>query len=288
MNYREYDEKILQKIKDTEKDILIKFISICEKYNLKYFIVFGTLLGTIRHKGFIPWDDDIDVGMMREDYEKFLEVAQKECGEEYYIQTADTDPAYHLYFAKMRMKDTVFVENTLQKGENKDGFYIDIFPFDVIPDDEKKARKQMKKSVILGMLFSIRKVKEPQIGTYGVVKDCIMRMIWYSVHYVMKLFKDSDKKLWKYCQKNFTKYQGCDYKRVVTFSANAERWIIENSEIEELVNSSFEDIVVKIPKGYDGILKRCYGDYMVLPPKSQRVNHMPVMVKFKGEEKIIL
>ena len=90
MRYRGYDEELLRRIKDSEKDILRKFILICEKYNLDYFVVFGTLLGTIRHEGFIPWDDDIDVGMLRTDYEKFLEVAQKECGEEYFIKTIVT------------------------------------------------------------------------------------------------------------------------------------------------------------------------------------------------------
>ena len=99
-----------------EKQILCKYIEICEKYHLRYFVAFGTLLGTVRHKGFIPWDDDIDVGMPREDYERFLQIAQKECGEEYFLQTVDTDPEYHLYFAKLRMNRTRFVENSLQKS----------------------------------------------------------------------------------------------------------------------------------------------------------------------------
>ncbi len=72
MQYREYNTEILNRIKDVEKQILCKYIEICEKYHLRYFVAFGTLLGTVRHKGFIPWDDDIDVGMPREDYEKFL------------------------------------------------------------------------------------------------------------------------------------------------------------------------------------------------------------------------
>ena len=95
----------------------MQYIEICEKYHLRYFVAFGTLLGTVRHKGFIPWDDDIDVGMPREDYERFLQIAQKECGEEYFLQTVDTDPEYHLYFAKLRMNRTRFVENSLQRRE---------------------------------------------------------------------------------------------------------------------------------------------------------------------------
>ena len=84
--YRRYDEEILKKIKETEKEILLKFVSICEKYNLNYFVVFGTLLGTIRHKGFIPWDDDIDVGMLRKDYESFLKWHNKNVGKIFFCR----------------------------------------------------------------------------------------------------------------------------------------------------------------------------------------------------------
>ena len=143
MQYREYDTEILNRIKDVEKQILCKYIEICEKYHLRYFVAFGTLLGTVRHKGFIPWDDDIDVGMPREDYERFLQIAQKECGEEYFLQTVDTDPEYHLYFAKLRMNRTRFVENSLQKAGSVTGFYIDIFPYDEISDDEEEMEKQL-------------------------------------------------------------------------------------------------------------------------------------------------
>ena len=76
MQYREYDTEILNRIKNVEKQILCKYIEICEKYHLRYFVAFGTLLGTVRHKGFIPWDDDIDVGMPREDYEKFISLEE--------------------------------------------------------------------------------------------------------------------------------------------------------------------------------------------------------------------
>ena len=167
LQYREYDTEILNRIKDVEKQILCKYIEICEKYHLRYFVAFGTLLGTVRHKGFIPWDDDIDVGMPREDYERFLQIAQKECGEEYFLQTVDTDPEYHLYFAKLRMNRTRFVENSLQKAGSVTGFYIDIFPYDEISDDEEEMEKQLNRAVRWGMILSIYKVKEPQIGQYG-------------------------------------------------------------------------------------------------------------------------
>lgn len=288
MQYRNYEDEILKKIKAEEKEILIKFISICEKYNLKYFVTFGTLLGAIRHEGFIPWDDDVDVGMLREDYEKFLEVAQKECGERFFLQTIETDPYYHLYFSKLRMSNTVFVENTLQQSNSVSGFYIDIFPYDTIPDDKKLMKRQIKKSVILGMLLSINKVKEPQIGNYGILKQTLLRAIWIILHYGMKWLHISGENVWKLFKKSCMMYQGQEYENLVTFSADAEKWIIHKSEVDNLLDQKFEDIFVKVPIGYNKILNRCYGDYMKLPPECQRENHMPIKIKFSDEKEVII
>ena len=198
LQYREYDTEILNRIKDVEKQILCKYIEICEKYHLRYYVAFRKRCSeTVRHKGFIPWDDDIDVGMPREDYEKFLQIAQKECGEEYFLQTVDTDPEYHLYFAKLRMNHTRFVENSLQKAGSVTGFYIDIFPYDEISDDEAEMEKQLNRAVRWGMILSIYKVKEPQIGQYGPAKDFVMRSIWHILHGGMHLCGISAKTVWK-------------------------------------------------------------------------------------------
>lgn len=286
--YRQYDEEILKKIKETEKEILLKFVSICEKYNLNYFVVFGTLLGTIRHKGFIPWDDDIDVGMLRKDYEKFLEVAQQECGEEFFLQTVDTDSNYHLYFAKLRKMDSIFIENSLQKADSTSGFYIDIFPYDMVSDNDMQMKWQIKLAVSLGMLLSINRVEEPQIGSYGKLKESILKEIWKVVHYGMKILGISGSSIEKLFIKVSTKYNGKKCDRYVTFSAQAEKWIIYREEMESLLKQKFEDINVQVPKGYDSILKRCYGDYRVLPPEEKRVNHMPVKIKFPGEDEVII
>lgn len=286
--YREYDAKLLRKVQMTEKKILEKFISICEKYHLKYFVVFGTLLGTVRHKGFIPWDDDIDVGMPRGDYEKFLKVAQEECGNEYVLQTIDTDSRYHLYFAKLRMNDTEFVENTLQDAGSIDGFYIDIFPYDIIPDNEKEWRKHMKESVFYGMLLSVNRVREPQIARSGAIADSAKSMVWAILHYGMKVLGIKGTFVWKKCMQTMTKYENTKNKRLTTFAADASKWIVYDEEIGDMEELAFEDIVVAVPKGYDAILKRNYGDYMQVPPKEQRVNHMPVRIRFLGEKEALI
>ena len=285
--YRQYDAQLLKKVQMTEKQILEKFISICEKYNLRYFVVFGTLLGTVRHKGFIPWDDDVDVGMPREDYEKFLEVAQEECGEAYFLQTIDTDSKYHLYFAKLRMQGTEFVEDTLQDAGSVSGFYIDIFPYDIIPDDEKEWQKHMKKAVFYGMLLSVNKVKEPQIARGNAFVNFGKSVIWALLHYGMKILAIKGNDVWKKCMQAMTQYEHTKNKRLTTFSADASKWIVYEEEISEVLKVAFEDIVVSVPKGYDAILKRNYGAYMQIPPEDKRVNHMPVKLRFLGEEEYV-
>lgn len=286
--YRQYDTQILNRVQMTEKQILKKFISICEKYNLKYFVVFGTLLGVIRHKGFIPWDDDIDVAMPREDYDKFLEVAQKECGDSFFLQTVDTDQKYHLYFAKLRMRDTEFVESVLQDAGSVGGFYIDIFPYDVIPDNEKECKKYMKKTVFYGMLLSANKVKEPQVAKGNMFVNFIKDVIWFILHYGMKILGIKGEIIWKRCVEIFTEYKYSENKRMTTFSAEACKWIVYKEEIENLDWFEFEDLKVKVPRGYDTILKRNYGDYMKLPPMEQRVNHMPVRIRFPEESRAMI
>lgn len=112
-------------------DILCEIHKICVKNDIQYWLTEGTLLGAVRHKGFIPWDDDCDVGMMREEYERFLKVAPKFLPPDMHLQTRDMEPCYHLPFAKIRKDDTLLIE-TGETGEEKyhHGIFVDIFPYD--------------------------------------------------------------------------------------------------------------------------------------------------------------
>ncbi len=121
-------------IQKEELRILIEFDRICRKHNIKYSLSYGTLIGAIRHQGFIPWDDDIDVGMLREDYEVFLEKGQKLLQSDLFLQTCYTDPKYPQVYAKIRKNNTSFVETTVKNIQMHHGIYIDVFPFDYYND----------------------------------------------------------------------------------------------------------------------------------------------------------
>ena len=131
----------MQLLRQKELELLKIFIEVCDKLQLNYFAVEGTLLGAVRHQGFIPWDDDIDVGMMRQDFEVFVQQAGKLLPEGFFLQTHQTDPEYAQHFAKLRNSDTVFLETTYKNLNINHGIYIDIFPFDVYPDGKRQGRR---------------------------------------------------------------------------------------------------------------------------------------------------
>ena len=134
-----------QKLKEIQLKMLKEFINICNKLDLKYYVIGGTALGTIRHNGFIPWDDDIDVGMPRHDYEKFILMGQSLLSQGYFIQTHISDPLYPNNFAKIRDSSTTFIEQVVKDIDMHHGVYLDVFPLDgVAPSKLKKLFFKLK------------------------------------------------------------------------------------------------------------------------------------------------
>ncbi len=117
-------------------DILRATIQVCEKHNISYFPIGGTAIGALYDRGILPWDDDIDIGMTREDYNRFLEVAPKELGTDYFLSWVGSDIHTPYYFAKIKKNHTLFVEEMFKNVPMHQGIFIDIFPFDRIPDNK--------------------------------------------------------------------------------------------------------------------------------------------------------
>ena len=132
------EKEKLKKLHNVEVEILDEFNRICNKHNLQYFLSYGTLLGAVRHQGFIPWDDDLDVSMPREDYEKFIEIAEDELNKEYYIDNKNTNDKYYLNFTKLRKKNTVFEQDFQVNYDGPKGIWVDIFPIDEIKKENSK------------------------------------------------------------------------------------------------------------------------------------------------------
>lgn len=134
----------MKDIQKVEFELFKVFKEICEKLNLNYFLVCGSAIGAMRHGGFIPWDDDMDVGMYREDYNKFMELAPTLLPEGIFLQNYTTDPNYPLVYAKLRNSGTTAVESYYKYIDMNHGLYIDIFPLDGYPANEKEQRRLAK------------------------------------------------------------------------------------------------------------------------------------------------
>lgn len=125
----------IRQVQLTQLEILIEVDKICREHDIKYFLTNGTLLGAVRHKGFIPWDDDIDIGMCRKDYDIFLKIANKELDEKYFCQSIHSEADYYLPFAKIRKNKTKYIEASTKHLDINKGVYIDVFPIDNVPDN---------------------------------------------------------------------------------------------------------------------------------------------------------
>lgn len=257
----------LKELQLVELDMLKDFIKVCEILELKYFLAGGTLLGAIRHKGFIPWDDDIDVVMPREDYEIFLEKAQDLLDKEYFVQNYKTDPEFVLSFSKIRNSETTFIEKTSKNRNINHGVYIDIFPIDGFP----KKKWQYLKNKVFNLMYTYQTDKyfyyekkvSPNLKT---------RIIgWFSdLLYKNRTLREiQDKK-----EKIYTKYKYNNSEKVISYCGiYGEKEIMPRGYFGEGEKAIFEGIEVRVPQKYDLYLKQFYGDYMKLPPKEQQVAH---------------
>ena len=270
--YRKYDNKTLKELHSVEIELLDEFVRICDKYKLTYYLSGGTLLGAVRHNGFIPWDDDIDVSMFRKDYDKFIEIAQKELDSKYYLDAFETNKDYYLPFAKIKKNKTIFDEEESTNVIHHKGIYIDIFPLDNIKNNHKlgKIRALFVRSIVEVMFYklkirSLNKVKHPAL--------------------VLILSLLSKKSLMKWQKHLLTKNKNDEslYVCALAGSYAYEKELILREKFYPPKKVVFEGKEYNGMNDNDSYLSQVYGDYMKLPPKEKRVNHMPLKIVFDTE-----
>lgn len=277
----EYQENDLEKVKRVARDVLREFIRICDKYHLDYFVHWGTALGTVRHGGFIPWDDDIDVGMLREDYERFLEVAPKEIGERYVLSSAFIQENCFGLYTMMSAAGTLHVTEQESLWGYQHGIRIDIFPFDAVSQDEGKRKRQILAVRFFNMLYTVKNLPRPHLPGDS-FKMRIVRGLCRVGHVLLKPVPA--KVILGGARRWALKYRGQKGLYTLLYDLEAERWKLTWDDIYPLGEGTFEGLKVKMLHHTHEALQTAYGDYMQLPPKEERVNHYSGRLKFNEND----
>jgi len=248
----EISMETIKKLQKIELEILKVFIQICEKEKLCYYLSGGTLLGAVRHKGFIPWDDDIDVRMPRADYEKFLLCAPKYLPDYYFLQTHNTEKESPWIFAKIRDRRTIYKEYETSDFNINHGVWIDIFPLDYY----------FHKPFWLDLYHRFLRFR---IGYRLKIKQSLIKRILRGISCI--LCPSWNKAVEK--QQNLIR-SGKNTSLLTNFNGG-KKDIMPTSWYGSGVDLIFEKIKVKGPNEYEKYLTQLYGNYMQLPPKDKRV-----------------
>ena len=260
----------LEEIKKRELAILEDVDAFCREQGLTYFINFGTLIGAVRHKGFIPWDDDIDLMMPRADYERFISL-YSEANRPYQVLEHRKTPGYYNHFMKVIDPQTELRDLRNHKTYPS-GVFIDIFPCDTFDDWGLVEKMYQLESVKLLCISPFRKV---WVGDH-LLKDIARTWSWLVLGVVKPtVFTKIIQRLIDEIPSNASRYQGSLAEKF------KEKGIVPAGSFDELIDLPFEHLIVKAPKQYDMLLRHYYGDYMQLPPVEQQVNPHDIVVYLK-------
>ena len=278
---KEYDDITLKRLQSIELMIVNDFQKICKKHNIQYFALAGTEIGAIRHKGFIPWDDDIDIGFLRADYEKFLKVAVEEMGDKYIVMNYKTDENYPLMTTRWMLRDTKFREVPLKDVDCELGIFLDLYPFDQASDDEKEFQKQSQIAWFLTHLMMVRSIPFPILPMSG-WKGKLVHAATAAAYGGMSLLHVSKYWLAKKAEEAATKCNdGPKTKRLsFYFDTLPAMNVIDYDEVFPVEEMPFENITLAFPREQDRYLRSFFGDYMQLPPVEKRKNHYPHELDF--------
>ncbi len=282
---KEFHEQLL--------DILLEFDRICRKHRIKYTLAYGTMLGAIRHKGFIPWDDDVDIMMDRANFDKFCKVCPREVKREFFFQSKETEKLYPYNICRLRKNNTAMIYKEWKNAGIHLGIYIDIYPIDHRPDSNLAKKIQ---AFFVIMLTPIRIARNPVIYMNGGAER-LSRPVYLAKNALFWIAKILPQKVCDKIEHHFiTKYNNVPCKESGVACEGAcllnpdygnkpfeTRYFYEYKDVE------FEGHKLMCIKDTDGLLKYWYGDYMKLPPVEQQVmfHHPEVFSTTKSYKEFI-
>ena len=271
------EKELLRKVQMTQLEIPKELKRVCDENNIRYFLNWGSYLGAVRHKGFIPWDDDMDFGMLREDYEKFRRIVTQKLDPAYCFQDWYIDENYALPYGKIRKRNTLFVEAKSPRLE-ENGVYIDVFPMDYAPQPQKERNAMNQKLLHLFRLKLMKCGYTPWMEEDRVVWKKWIGYLFYrfaALFISQRAIRDKFDGLIQSVPKSDVLYDQ---------QARSYGVYLDEKWYRDLAEYSFEDTTFVGGKEYDEILTRMYGDYMQPPPENQRENRHQIMELDLGEE----
>jgi len=266
----------LHQLQSVLVEMLIELDRVCKKHDIRYCIVAGTLLGAVRHKGFIPWDDDLDVAMTRSEYKRFREVCKSELDtKRFFFQDDTTDLYYRWGWGRLRRLDSEFVRVGQEHLKMRTGIFLDVFPIDGVPDFPPL------RGLFTAYCFLLRKILYSEVGRIS-AKNALSRVIYGALSTIpaKAVFRNLET-LQRYGLNRETKYA-----RILTFPTPKGRpfgylrkWYVDIGEIE------FEGRLFPCVKEFHEYLSYKFGDYMTLPPPGQR--HWHPVSKFRLPREVL-
>ena len=250
-------------------DILKVFVEICEKWDISYYLVCGSALGAVKYQGFIPWDDDIDVGLLRSDYQRFLEIAQAELPNGFFLQNYKTEPLFPHAYSKLHDSNTTFIEQSVKDLPINHGIFLDIFPIDGCPTKEweKKVFFARKKLYSWMRIAAIKQSPKRWVR----IRNQFFRILGYHKR-TAKVQEKIEKLYMKYPPE--TSELWCNYGNWQRELEHAPQW-----HYGEGIWATFEGLRVRIPENYDAYLTQKYGDWRSDPPiEKQKSHHISTIV----------
>lgn len=267
-----------QKVKKIEIEILDEIDRICRKNDINYFLTYGTALGAARHGGFIPWDDDVDIGMLRKDYDKFIHIACKELKKDFFLENIYTEKECPYLFSKVRKNNTLYMEYCHRNLNIHHGIYVDIFPYDnVKPDIDKGFFSYRKQCSIWIKIFFLQTTTELYVHDDGSVIWKIKTMLKKIAHIIVSLIPRCY--VIKRIQLLFARYKDDDSKYVWGGLETTKHKIIKHNVLFPLNKINFENGLYPAPGQINEYLTIAYGDWENLPPENERVGHRPYKIQ---------
>lgn len=273
-----YDPLTLRCLQLAELEILDVIADLCERHGIRWFLDSGTALGAVRHQGFIPWDDDIDIGMLREDYDRFLSVAEWGLPDGYSLHTPENTPRYSPFFSKVYKDGTKFWSKEVIESGCAQGIFVDIFPYDALSVDKGEQNRQRREAarwVRASYLYHSKSIVVPGSGLLGKVQ----RAGCFFAHYAIRVLMSEA-----------AIREG--FKRACTISAGTpgDEFVslafpyidsISRGMLESTGEAMFEGRLFPVPGDVEHYLVLMYGDtWNELPPENERKNHAPRVLDF--------